>query len=308
MLEIRQILCQALDEIMATDEKAIVIDADLAIANGTVELGKKYPKRAIDAGICEAQMVGLAAGLSAYGFKPYIISFTPFVTRRIVDQITISGCYAKQNIKVIGTDSGVAAQTNGGTHMSFEDIGIMRSVPEMRVFEPTDGLQLKQLFPVVHQEKGCMYIRIVRKLMEPIFADDYQFELNKIERILEGKDVTLVTSGLMVAEGKKAAEELRSNGISVELLAVHMIKPIAKQALIDSAKKTNLVVTVDNHNIYGGLFSAVSEVLSQYCPTKVIPLGIKNHFGEVGDMQFLMDKYGISAKHIVEAVEVALKQ
>lgn len=299
-MEMREQLSQTLDQMLQQDDRVIVMDADLASANGTAGLRSKYPKRALDVGISEANMIGMAAGMSAYGYKPIAITFTAFATRRVADQIAISGAYAKQNIMIIGTDSGVTSQTNGGTHMSFEDIGIMRSIPEVAVVELIDEYQLAKALPVLKERLGVKYVRMVRKDTPRILPDDYVFDINKGVCLREGSDLSIIASGICVHESLMAAEYLAQKGVDAEVIAIHTIKPIDQEILVKTAQKTKRLLVVENHNIHGGLFSAVAEVLSQRYPAKIMPLGIKDHFGEVGNTAFLMEKYGISCNHIVE--------
>lgn len=298
--EMRKALKETLEKMMREDDKVMVLDADLASANATLSLRKEFKDRAIDIGISEAHMASMAAGLSSEGFKPWCVTFTAFATRRLCDQAAISCAYAKQNVKIVGTDSGVTAQTNGGTHMSFEDIGIMRSIPEITVLEPADKNQLVQIMEQIKDEKGVFYIRMERKDAEDIFEDDYKLNLYKADVIREGSDVTIVASGAMVNEAKKAALELENEGIKAEILVIHSYKPIDTEALVKSAKKTNLLVVLDNHNIHGGLYSSVTEALSPVFPVKTLPIGINNHFGEVGKTAYLMEKYGIDSKSIAK--------
>lgn len=302
-MEMRSVLCQELENLMNSDEKIVIIDADLSKANGTFSLREKFPKRALDVGIAEQNMASIAAGLSSCGFKPIILSFTPFVTRRICDQIAVSIAYAKQNVKIIGTDPGLAAELNGGTHMSVEDIGVLRSIPSIVIFEPVDNTQLKQSLPQIINYNGPVYIRLFRKDTPEIFnkVNNYKFDLFKGDLIQEGSDITIIASGIMVSEALKASEILSEINIKPEIINIHTIKPIDKEIIIKSAKKTKKVITCENHNILGGLGSAVCEVLSKNCPTPVETIGIKDHFGEVGKLQELKNKFEMTADDIVKA-------
>ncbi len=265
-VEMRKVMADWLENKMAEDDRTIVIDADLARANGTLELQKKFPDRALDVGIAESNMASVAAGLASYGFKPFIYSFCPFVTRRICDQVTISIVYAKQNVKIVGTDPGIAAAFNGGTHMTQEDVGVMRSIPKMVIFEPVDGDQLVKALPQIYDYEGAVYIRLFRKVpKKTFFADEgYKFDLFKADVMQEGTDVTLFASGIEVKEAMEAAVLLKErDGINAEVINVHTIKPIDKETVINSVKKTGCAVSCENHNIVGGLGSAISEVLEQ---------------------------------------------
>lgn len=304
--EMRQVLAEVLDKLMEKNEKIVVIDSDLARANGTLPLRDKYPERAFDVGVAEQNMAATAAGMAAYGFVPFIGSFTPFATRRICDQLTISIAYAKRNVKIIGSDPGISAELNGGTHMSMEDIGVIRSIAGMVIFEPVDAVQLAKALPVIVDYDGPVYIRMFRKASPIIFKDDYEFDLFKADMISEGTDVTLFATGIMVNESLKAAEMLKAEGISAEIINIHTIKPIDREAVIKSAKKTGAVVSCENHNVIGGLRSAITEVLSEEYPVPVKAIGVQDHFGEVAKMDYLKKKYNMTAEDIVKAAKEAI--
>jgi transketolase len=305
-MEMRQVFAEVLDKLMEKNEKIVVIDADLARANGTLPLKEKYPERAFDVGIAEQNMAAVAAGMAAYGFIPFIGSFTPFATRRICDQITISIAYAKRNVKIIGSDPGISAELNGGTHMSMEDIGVIRSISGIVIFEPVDAVQFAKALPVIAEYDGPVYIRMFRKAAPIIFKDDYEFDLFKADLIREGKDVTLFATGIMVEESLKAAEILTAEGIAAEIINIHTIKPIDREAVVKSAKKTGAVVTCENHNVIGGLKSAVAEVLADEYPVPVKAIGVQDHFGEVAKMDYLKKKYHMTAEDIVKAAKEAI--
>lgn len=307
-LEMRAVFCGLLDEYMAKDDSICVIDADLATANGTHKLRFKYPDRALDVGIAEQNMASIAAGMTSFGFKPFITTFTPFATRRIADQVAISISYAKRNVKIVGTDPGVMAEMNGGTHMSMEDIGIMRSIPGIVVFEPVDVTQLAQAMPQIVAYDGPMYIRMARKTVPGVFGDDYKFDLFKADVLTEGKDVTIIASGIMVSEAVAAEKELAAVGIAAEVINLHTIKPVDEETILASVKKTGAVVTADNGNIIGGVFSAVSELLAKKLPTKVVPVGVMDRFGEVGKLSYLKDAMGLNASDIVAAAKKAIQK
>lgn len=305
-MEMRQVFGEMLEKMMTEDETIVVIDADLARANGTLGLRDKFPDRAFDIGVAEANMASFSAGMAAYGMKPFICTFTPFATRRMCDQVAISISYSKRNVKIVGTDPGISAELNGGTHMSMEDIGVIRSIPDMIIFEPVDNIQLAKALPIIKDYKGPIYIRMFRKITPAVFSDDYKFDLFKADTIKEGKDVTIFASGIMVAETIKANEMLKVKGIDAEIINVHTIKPIDREAIVKSAKKTGAVVVCENHNVIGGLYSAVAEVLIEECPVPAKAVGVKDHFGEVGKIDYLRKKYEMTADDIVKAVEVVL--
>ena len=306
--EMRAVLADWLGEQMEKDSRIVVVDADLAKANGTWALRKKFPDRALDVGIAEQNMTSFAAGLASYGYIPFIGSFTAFATRRNCDQIAISVCYAKQNVKIIGSDPGISAEYNGGTHMSFEDIGVLRSIPNIVIFEPVDNRQLEKALPQIVDYDGPVYIRLFRKVIDTVTPVDYEFNLFKADRMREGKDVSIFASGLMVQESLRAAALLEEKGISCDLINVHTIKPLDELTVLESVKKTGCVVTAENHNIMGGLRSAIAETLTSNTPAPIEAVGVRDHFGEVAKMPYLKKKYGMTAEDIAEAAIRAISR
>lgn len=303
---LRETYVDLLIEQAAKDERIVLLEADLSKAAGTGRFKEAYPDRLINVGIAEANMVGVAAGMSAMGKIPFTHTFTAFATRRCCDQVTLSVAYAGLNVKLMGSDPGVTAELNGGTHMSMEDISIMRNIPGMTIYEPVDSAQLKKIFPQIVAAPGPVYIRLLRRNAVEIFNDSQEFTLGKGTMIKEGSDVTILCSGIMAAESIKAAEMLKNDGIDAEIINIHTIKPLDVQMVAKSAKKTGAVVTAENHSVIGGLGSAVSEALSESYPVPVRRVGINDHFGEVGLTDFLMEKYGLTAAHIVEEAKMAI--
>ena len=301
-MEMREMFAQEIEKQMLQNDKIVILNADLAKPNGFGNLAKKYPERVINVGIAEQNMACVAAGMSSYGFIPFICTFTPFATRRICDQIAISICYARQNVKIIGTDPGITAEFNGGTHMSVEDIGVLRSIPNMVIFEPVDNIQLKAMLPQILEYNGPVYIRMLRKTAPDIFENSEQFDLFKSKKIKDGKDISIFCSGIMVQESIKAAKILESQGINAEIINLHTIKPIDKEAIINSVKKTRAAVTAENHNVIGGLRSAVSEVICENFPVPLKAVGIQDLFGQVGKLPFLKQAYSMQDEDIVKAV------
>lgn len=305
-VEMRATYVAELEKLMQTNEKVVVLDADLAKANGTWGLRQKFPDRSVDCGIAEANMASVAAGLSSYGYIPFITTFTPFASRRLADQATLSIAYARQNVKIIGTDPGISAELNGGTHMGLEDVAIMRAIPTMVVFEPCDPVQAAQAIWAMAEHKGPCYMRTFRKNLEVLHGEDYKFDLYKADVLKEGKDVTLFAAGIMVSEALAAAEELAKEGISAEVIDVHTVKPLDKKTIIDSVKKTGCAVTVENHNIIGGWYSAICEAVCSEYPVPVEPIGICDRFGEVGKLPYLKDVFGMTTADIVGAAKVVI--
>lgn len=303
--EMRAVLFDYLKEEMAKNDKIVVIDADLGKANGTYNLRNYYPDRAIDVGVAEQNMASIAAGMASYGYLPIISSFTPFATRRICDQIAISICYANQNVKIIGTDPGISAEFNGGTHMSLEDIGVLRSIPNLVIYEPVDAMQLYKSLPHILAYEGPLYLRLFRKVADPIFDEDYEFNLFKADVVKKGYDVTVLASGIMVKEALNAMEVLSKEGVSVELINVHTIKPLDEETILNSLRKTKACVVLENHNLIGGLYSAVSELLCSKLPMKVEKIGVNDRFGEVGKMPYLKEVMGMTTNDVIEAIRRA---
>ena len=312
---LRETYVDLLIEQAAKDERIVLLEADLSKAAGTGRFKEAYPDRLINVGIAEANMVGVAAGMSAMGKIPFTHTFTAFATRRCCDQVTLSVAYAGLNVKLMGSDPGVTAELNGGTHMSMEDISIMRNIPGMTIYEPVDSAQLKKIFPQIVAAPGPVYIRLLRRNAVEIFNDSQEFTLGKGTMIKEGSDVTILCNlgryllslfHVVNLEGLCAAEMLKNDGIDAEIINIHTIKPLDVQMVAKSAKKTGAVVTAENHSVIGGLGSAVSEALSETYPVPVRRVGINDHFGEVGLTDFLMEKYGLTAAHIVEEAKMAI--
>ena len=299
-MEMKAIFAAELEKLMAADPRIVVLDADLARANGTLGLRKKFPDRALDLGLEEQNMASVAAGLASYGFIPFITSFAVFATRRICDQITISIAYAKRNVKIVGSDPGVTAEMNGGTHMAIEDMGVLRSIPGIVIFEPVDGVQLAKAMPIIAHYEGPVYLRLLRKAAPPVFADDYEFDLFKADLLLQGRDVTLFASGIMVTAALDAARKLAAQGVSAEVINVHTIKPIDAETVLASVRKTGAAVTCENHNVIGGLRSAVAEVVSESHPVPIKCVGVPDQFGEVSKVDYLLKKFKMTSDDIVE--------
>lgn len=303
-MEMRKLFALELEKEMKKNENIVILNADLAKPNGFEDLSINYPDRVINVGIAEQNMACIAAGMSSYGYIPFICTFTPFATRRICDQIAVSICYANQNVKIIGTDPGISAEFNGGTHMSVEDIGVLRSIPNLVIFEPVDNIQLKKMLPQIINYKGPVYIRMFRKEISNIFTENDNFDLFKCKVIKEGKDLTIFCSGIMVEESIKAGEILKRKGIDAEIINVHTLKPLDKDTIIKSVKKTRRAITVENHNIIGGLYSAIAEVTSENCPVPIKAVGIQDSFGQVGKIPYLKSVYNMTADYIVTYLHV----
>lgn len=304
----RDVYCKSLMELAAKDKNIVALDADLMKSMGMAAFMKEFPDRTIDCGIQEANMIGVAAGLSATGKIPFAHSFAPFATRRCYDQIFLSAGYAKLNVRIIGSDPGITAAFNGGTHMPFEDMGIMRNVPGITILEPVDSVMLKDLVKQVAYKYGVFYIRLLRKNAIKVFEEGSEFEIGKAVEIRGGKNVTIIATGIMVAESLKAADMLKEKGISARVVNVFTLKPIDKDMIIQCAQETGAIVTAENHNVINGLGSAVAEVLSENYPTLLARVGVQDLFGEVGPEDYLKKRFNLTADDIVDRVQKLVKR
>lgn len=306
-MEMRKALSAYLRQAMAEDERICVLDADLANADGTLSLRKEFPERAFDVGIAEQNMASIAAGLASYGFIPFITTFACFASRRICDQIAISCAYAGQPVRIVGTDPGITAELNGGTHMALEDIGVLRSIPGMVIFEPCDEQELVSALPEIVEYPGPVYIRLHRKEVPVIHQEDYHCDLLKADVLQEGEDVTLFASGaVMVGYARQAAELLAQEGIHAEIINLHTVKPVDREAVVRSLKKTGAAVTCENHNVIGGLYSAVCEAAAGEYPAPIRAIGFQDVRGEVGSVKELAKKKGMLPEDIAAAARAVI--
>lgn len=307
-LEMRKVYGDTMIKLAEKNDKIVVIDCDLSLSMGTKEFYSVYPERAFNVGIQEANACCVAAGLSTLGYVPFVHTLAVFATRRICDQIFLSCSYAGRNVKIIGGDSGICATMNGGTHMAFEDIGVLRSIPDITIVEPTDNAMMAKLLPIIAETYGVFYVRYPRRMTVPVYDDNEEFTIGKAKLLKDGSDITIIASGLTVSESLKAAKMLEADGISARVVDMFTIKPIDKEIIIDSALKTGAILTVENHNVIGGLGSAVSEVLSENRPTLLKRMGVNEEFGEVGTQDYLADRYKLTAKYIYEESKNLLKK
>lgn len=304
--EVFQIFNKTMRELIDGDSKVVYLDADLMGSLKTHDLWHEYPKNVFNTGIQESNMIGVACGLFLNGFKPYVHSFSPFVTRRVFDQIMVSAAYAKKSIRIIGSDAGIMATHNGGTHMCFEDVAMMRTIPNACIIDVSDPHMCEEFLKLTKDYPGVTYIRMPRRGLGDIYDENEEFEIGKGKILREGDDVTIIGCGIMVKTCQDAAEELHKLGIEARVIDIVSIKPIDEELLLDSAKKTDLIITAENANVIGGLGSAVSEILSEKHPTKVLKIGIKDTYGCVGEEKFLRDKYNLNVKDVVDKVRTAM--
>lgn len=293
---------EALVELGEKNENIVVLDADLATATKTIGFKNKFPERFFDIGIAEQDMIGTAAGLALGGKIPFASTFAIFAAGRAYDQIRNGICYSKLNVKIAATHAGITVGEDGASHQALEDIALMRAIPNLIVLSPADDVETKWAVSEASKINGPVYIRLARPKTEEVYSIDTNFEIGKAIQHGDGVDATIIATGVTVAESLKAKKELEDKGINVRVLDIHTIKPLDKEAIIKAAKETKKIITVEDHNIIGGLGSAVCEVLSENCPSKVIRLGINDEFGQSGKWDELMKYYGITSENIVKTV------
>ncbi len=304
----RDAYCEALMALAEENEDIVALDADLVSSSGMKPFFEKYPNRAINVGVAEANMIGIAAGLSLVGKIPFAHSFGTFATRKTCDQTMISAAYAKLNVKILGSDPGVTAAYNGGTHMPFEDIGVFRSIPEITIFDLGDPVMVADIVRQIAGIYGVHYIRMPRKNVTAVYVEGSSFEIGKGNLLREGKDLTIIASGIMVAEALKAAERLKDYRIYARVVDMFTIKPIDTELVDKCARETKALVTAENHNIYGGLGSAVAEAAAKTTPVPIEMVGVADRFGQVGTEDYLKKEYGLTADAIVEAAKRAVSR
>lgn len=289
---------EALAELGAINDKVVVLDADLSKSTKTNDFKKVYPERFFNLGIAEQNLLGTAAGFAAAGKIPFASSFAVFAVGRAYDQIRNSIAYPNLNVKIAATHAGLTVGEDGGSHQMLEDIALMRAVPNMTVIVPADGVETKQVVMAAAEHQGPVYIRLGRPKVPVLLGDDYKFEIGKGVVLKEGTDVTLIGTGIMVSKAMEAAELLAADGISAAVVNISTIKPLDNALITEMAQKTGAVVTAEEHNIYGGLGSAVAEVLVENCPVPMARVGVEDKFGESGLPDELLEKYGLTAANI----------
>lgn len=286
----------------------VVLDADLAEATKTVIFKNKHPERFIDCGIAEGNMVGIAAGLATCGKIPFAASFAMFSAGRAFEQVRNSVGYPHLNVKIVGSHAGISVGEDGASHQCNEDIALMRAIPGMVVINPSDDVEAKAAVKAAYEYEGPVYLRFGR-LAVPVINDnaDYKFEIGKGVQLRDGKDCTIIATGLCVCEALAAADKLAADGIDAQVINIHTIKPLDEELVIAAAQKTGRIFTVEEHSIIGGLGAAVSECLSEKCPTKVTRIGMNDVFGESGPAKELLHKYKLDADGIYERITAEMK-
>lgn len=299
--ELRAAYAETLLELATKDERVVALEADLSSSMSTASLKDSLGDRYINVGIMEAQQVGVAAGLAVTGKIPFIHTFVPFATRRVYDQVFISLAYAQNHAIIVGSDVGISAEMNGGTHMSFEDLALMRAIPNISIYEVSDAEQFKQILVHCYETEGLHYIRTIRKSAPEL--PSIPSDLSQGMRVLaEGSAATIVTSGILLEDALEAAKELETEGITVNVVDLFRIKPLNEAKMLEIIGD-GPVVTVDNHNVIGGIGSLMAEFVADNSPRKVARLGVKESFGQVGKMDYLKEDYGMTSKDIIAAVK-----
>lgn len=301
--ELRDCVVETLQELMKDDDKITALEADLGGASGFTKIKKTNPERFIQCGIAEANMMGVAAGLSLTGFKPFTHTFAPFATRRVFDQLFLSGAYAGNTINVYGSDPGFSVASNGGTHTAWEDVALIREIPGAVICDPADDVQMEWIIKEFLKMEGIHYVRSNRKAVRNVYKKGSSFKIGQGNILKEGKDILIIAAGQLVSEALDCAEELEKEGYSVEVIDMFTIKPLDEKLLIKEAKGKSKIVTIENHSIYGGLGSAVSEVIAENgISVPVKRIGVKEKFGQVGTAEFLQEEFGLTAKQIKETI------
>lgn len=299
-----------LGNMLANDPDVVYLDADLmfAFGAGLWDLVKKYPDRVLRCGIAEANMVGTAAAMSVMGMKPIIHSFASFVTRRAFDQIFLSGAYGRKTLNIIGSEPGYKQTYWGGTHMAFEDIAMMRTVPNAKIFDIVDGVQFNKLLSQTVNMEGIYYYRTPLADNIAVYDESSEFEIGKGIILKEGNDATIIACGRLVTLSLQAAELLEAQGIHARVVDMFTVKPLDEELVLECAKETGAIITAENHSVYGGLGAAVAEFLGENHPTIVERIGTRDEFGEVGSEAYLRERFGFTPEKIAERVKEALKK
>lgn len=301
--ELRDCVVETLQELMKDDDKITALEADLGGASGFTKIKKTNPDRFIQCGIAEANMMGVAAGLSLTGFKPFTHTFAPFATRRVFDQLFLSGAYAGNTINIYGSDPGFSVASNGGTHTAWEDVALIREIPGAVICDPADDVQMEWIIKEFSKMEGIHYVRSNRKAVRNVYKKGSSFKIGQGNILKEGKDILIIAAGQLVSEALDCAEELEKEGYSIEVIDMFTIKPLDEKLLIKEAKGKSKIVTIENHSIYGGLGSAVSEVIAENgIPVSVKRIGVKEKFGQVGTAEFLQEEFGLTAKQIKKTI------
>ena len=289
-------------ELGKINKDIVVLDADLSSSTQTKLFAKEFPERFFNVGIAEQDLITTAAGLACTGKIPFVSTFAMFASGRAWEQVRNTICYSNLNVKIAATHGGITVGEDGASHQALEDISLMRSIPNMTVIVPADAEETRQVIKFASEFKGPVYIRISRSNLPDIFDSNYKFDYKKANIIKEGKDITLITNGETLVETIDCAKILSENGIDAEVINVPVVKPLDNETIINSAKKTNRVITIENHSIIGGLGSSVCEILSENYPTKITRIGTNDEFGQSGTAKELMAFYGLNAEKLAQKI------
>lgn len=305
--ELRDVMVDSIEQAMALDERVVALEADLGGASRFTNIAKKYPRRFIQCGIAEANMIGVAAGMSSEGYHPFTHTFGPFSTRRVFDQIFLSGAYAHNTINIFGSDPGFCVGINGGTHTTWEDMALMRSIPGAIVCDPADETQMRWIVAEYAKLEGIHYIRANRKDVRNVYEPGSTFEFGKGNLLREGSDVLLIACGQLVSEALDAAETLAEQGVDCSVVDMFCVKPLDEQLVLEQAAGKKLVVTFENHGVIGGLGDAVAATLAEAgSGVKLVRHGVTERFGQVGDPAWLQRDFHLTAEDLVKSVEEGL--
>ncbi|MCL2813716.1 MAG: transketolase family protein [Oscillospiraceae bacterium] len=304
LVEMRAAYCEEMINLAKADDRIVTVESDLCRAAGMMKFKDEFPGRVFDVGVAEANMTGIAAGLAAMGKRPFIHTFAPFVTRRALDQIAVSIAYAGLPVKIIGSDAGIAAEFNGGTHMAFDDMGIMRAIPKMTVFEPADETALRALLPQMHALDTPCYMRLYRKKAEKVYEDGFDFKLGRCNLIKSGSDAVIIACGLVLPDCIAAANALDEDGIKTAVADMHTLKPLDLDFVSDALNKYKIIATAENHSVINGLGSAVSEYIAESGKAVAFKrIGVNDRFGEVGFKPYLQQALGLDRDNIAKIVK-----
>lgn len=305
--ELRDVMVDSIEQAMALDERVVALEADLGGASRFTNIAKKYPRRFIQCGIAEANMIGVAAGMSSEGYHPFTHTFGPFSTRRVFDQIFLSGAYAHNTINIFGSDPGFCVGINGGTHTTWEDMALMRSIPGAIVCDPADETQMRWIVAEYAKLEGIHYIRANRKDVRNVYEPGSTFEFGKGNLLREGSDALIIACGQLVSEALDAAETLAEQGVDCSVVDMFCVKPLDEQLVLEQAAGKKLVVTFENHGVIGGLGDAVAATLAEAgSGVKLVRHGVKERFGQVGDPAWLQRDFHLTAEDLVKSVEEVL--
>jgi len=308
MIEMRNAFGDALMELGKVNDRVVVLDGDVGCSTQSSRFKKHFPERFYEIGIAEQNMMGIAAGMATTGLIPFVSTFAVFASRRACDQVSISIAYTKLNVKINGGYGGVPTGKAGATHQAFEDLAIMRSIPNITVIVPADATETRKAVFAAAEYPGPVYLRTVRCSVPTIFGEDHSFEIGKSFTLQNGNDLTVISTGMMTAKALKAAKILTKKGISTRVIHLPTLKPIDEAVITKASRETGRIITVENHSVIGGLGSAVAETITAQAPCYLCRLGVQDRFGESGDDEAFFSKYEMNVENIVDCAEKFMKK